>query len=75
METVPIAMLAPNLRSANCVRENSTANYATHLNPARKEVPTPSPTSANLQPNNISITTPIQAHTLANYSENYDHFS
>ena len=62
METVPKAMLAPTLTSANCVRENTTANYALNLNPAQKEVPTPPPTSANLlhQPNNLSITTPIQ---------------
>ena len=76
METVLKAMLAPTLTSANCVQENTTANYALNLNPAQKEVPTPPPTSANLlhQPNNFSITTPIQVHTLANYLENYDSF-
>ena len=76
METVPKAMLAPTLTSANCVRENTTANYALNLNPAQKEVPTPPPTSANLlhQQNNFSITTLIQVHTLANYLENYDSF-
>ena len=38
-ETVPKAMLAPTLTSANCVRENTTANYAQNFNPAQKEVP------------------------------------
>ena len=36
MITVPKAMFAPILMSANCVREHTNANYSLHLKQAQK---------------------------------------
>ena len=55
----------------------TTANFVLNLKPAQKEVLAPPlQTSANLlhQPNDFSITTPIQVHILANYLKNCDSF-